>query len=97
MEKLFQALSPFVLILIVLYGFAIMLGKTKELNQELKKSAAAAFQFIVRIVSSIITFIFQKLKELHNYCYEKNAAVTVVVELLLILLIVVLILKNKRV
>jgi uncharacterized membrane protein len=94
MEKLFQALSPFVLILIVLYGFAIMLGKTKELNKELKKAAAAVFQFVVKVISSIITFLFQKLKELHSYCYEKNAAVTVVVELLLILLIVVLIFKK---
>jgi len=95
MDKLFQALSPFVLVIIVLYGFAIMLGKTKELNKELKKAAAVAFQFIVRIVSSIITFIFQKLKELHNYCYEKNAAVTIVIELLLISGIIVLIILKK--
>jgi len=95
MEKLFQALSPFVLILIVLYGFAIMLGKTKELNQELKKSAAAFFQFVVRVVSSIVAFLFQKLKELHNCCYKKNAAVTVLVELFLILLIIVVIILKK--
>lgn len=94
MEKMISVLSYFLLPLIVCYGFALMLGKTKEANRAVKKMFQAVFQFVIDVISSVVIFIFQKLRELHKNFYQKNSWLTVIVEVgLIIIAIVVIFLK----
>ncbi|MGB9847952.1 MAG: hypothetical protein ACP5IX_00485 [Patescibacteria group bacterium] len=93
MQQLINLLSFFLLPIILVYGFAIIFGKTKEVNRALGKMFKAIFQFIVDVICSIVTFVFRKLKELHRYCYERWPAVTVVVEVVILVVIIILILS----
>jgi hypothetical protein len=92
MEKIMPLLSFFILPIIVFYGFALMLGKTKEANRAVKKVAQAVFQFIIDVVSSVVVFAFRKLRELHRYCYQKHPLATWIIELLLIATLLLIIL-----
>ncbi|MCX8015887.1 MAG: hypothetical protein N2692_01085 [Patescibacteria group bacterium] len=92
MERIMSVLSFFILPIIVFYGFALILGKTKEANRAVKKMFQAVFQFVIDVISSIVVFIFQKLTQLHKYFYKKNSWLTVIVEAGLLIVAAILIL-----
>ncbi len=88
MEKLMVVFSSFVFVFVIVYSFAMILGKTKEVNQEVKKILKAAFIFVVKVVSDVVVFIFSQLKKFHEWAWSKNKLVTAIVEIVLVLVFI---------
>lgn len=93
MEKFINFLSLFIFPIILIYGFAIIFGKTKEVNKALSRMFKSIFQFFVDIFCSILSFVFQKLREAHRYFYHRWPAVTIVIEIVILGAIILLIIK----